>query len=276
MVAWLERLLPAGAGLLLGIFAAKLLTRLVLAALRKTKLEKSAYSLLAPILRWTLYVLVGLTVISWLGIDVTGIVALAGVLTLAISLAVQNALTNVMGGITVLYTKPFTAGDFVEIAGRSGTVREVGLTYTKLATADNKIVFLPNSEVVSAEIVNFSASGTRRVDICVSAAWDVPAERVLQALLEAGSVPTVLEEPAPFAGVEGYEEGVVRYVLQLWCLSGDYWTTLFAANRALQEAFCTYEIAVAAPHIHVHTDFLDDLTQKGHTVCGQKTAHSGP
>ena len=201
MVAWLERLLPAGAGLLLGIFAAKLLTRLVLAALRKTKLEKSAYSLLAPILRWTLYVLVGLTVISWLGIDVTGIVALAGVLTLAISLAVQNALTNVMGGITVLYTKPFTAGDFVEIAGRSGTVREVGLTYTKLATADNKIVFLPNSEVVSAEIVNFSASGTRRVDICVSAAWDVPAERVLQALLEAGSVPTVLEEPAPFAKI---------------------------------------------------------------------------
>lgn len=254
MGLWPAKLLATGAILIVGIVATKVLVRTVLAALRKTKLENNAYNLLAAILRWVLYLLVGLTAASWAGIDITGIVALAGVLTLAISLAVQNALTNVMGGITVLYTKPFTAGDFVEIADRCGTVREVGLTYTKLATPDNKIVSIPNSAVVSAQIVNFSASGTRRVDIAVSAAWDIPVETVVQALLEAGKVPTALENPAPFAGVEGYGDGAIRYVLQLWCLSGDYWSTLFAANRAVQEVFYTRGITVTCPHIHVHTD----------------------
>ena len=142
----------------------------------------------------------------------------------------------------------------METAGQSGTVQEVGLTYTKLATADNKIVSIPNSAVTSAEIVNYSVSGTRRVDISISASYDMPIEQVLEALREAGKVATALEDPAPFAAVKEYGESAISYVLQVWCKGEDYWTTLFDANKNVKAVFDEKNIAMTYPHINVHLD----------------------
>jgi small conductance mechanosensitive channel len=191
-------------------------------------------------------------VASRLGIDVTGVVALASVLTLAVSLALQNILANVIGGFTLLYTKPFSSGDFVEIAGQSGTVQEIGLSYTKLNTADNKVVSIPNSAVVAAEIVNYTVAGTRRVDVVISASYDTPVELVLETLKEAGRLPTVLSDIAPFAAVKNYGESSIEYVLQLWCASGDYWTTLFDAQRIIKAVFDAKGIEMTYPHLNVH------------------------
>lgn len=250
----LGKVLPAIIITVIGILAIQLLMKIVNTALEKSKLEKAAHSLIKSVLRIVLYSLLALIVASSLGIDVTGIVALASVLTLAISLSVQTALTNVIGGFTLLYTKPFVSGDFVEIAGQSGTVKEVGLTYTKLATADNKMVSIPNSAVVSAQIINFSVTGTRRVDITVSASYDAPAEKVLEALKEAAQVSTALQEPAPFAAVKNYGESAIEYVLQVWCASGDYWTTLFDANQNIKTVFDAKGITMTYPHLNVHLD----------------------
>ena len=250
----LNTVLPVVIILVVGILAIRLLMKIVDTALVKTKLDKVAHKLIKSLLQAVLYILLGLIVASRLGIDVTGIVALASVLTLAVSLSVQSALTNVISGFTLLYTKPFTAGDYVEIAGQSGTVQEVGLTYTKLATADNKIVSIPNSAVTSAEIVNYSVSGTRRVDISISASYDMPIEQVLEALREAGKVATALEDPAPFAAVKEYGESAISYVLQVWCKGEDYWTTLFDANKNVKAVFDEKNIAMTYPHINVHLD----------------------
>ena len=250
----LGKVLPAVIILVIGILAIRLVMKLVNTALEKSKLEKAAHSLIRSILRVALYILLGLIVASNLGIDVTGIVALASVLTLAVSLSVQNALTNVIGGFTLLYTKPFASGDFVEIAGQSGTVQEIGLTYTKLATADNKIISIPNSAVVAAEIVNYSVSGTRRVDVTVSASYNAPVETVLEALREAGAVPTAFDTPAPFAAVKNYGDSAIEYVLQVWCNGADYWTTLFAANQNAKAVFDAEGIEMTYPHINVHLD----------------------
>ena len=130
-----------------------------------------------------LYALLALIVASKLGIDVTGIIALASVATLAISLALQNALANVFGGFVLLSTHPFHSGDFVEIAGQSGTVEEIGMTYTRLATPDNKQVSIPNSAVVAAQIVNYTASGTRRVEVKVCASYTDEPQTVIDALI---------------------------------------------------------------------------------------------
>ena len=206
----LENLLPAVIIAALGILVIQLLRKTVSKILEKSKLEKAAHSLIKSVIAVVCYVLLALMVASRLGIDVTGVVALASVLTLAVSLALQNILANVIGGFTLLYTKPFSSGDFVEIAGQSGTVQEIGLSYTKLTTADNKVVSIPNSAVVAAEIVNYTVAGTRRVDVVISASYDTPVELVLETLKEAGRLPTVLSDHAPFAAVKNYGESVLR------------------------------------------------------------------
>lgn len=247
-------LLPAIIILVVGIFAIRLLMKLVTTALEKSKLDKVAHNLIKSLLQTVLYILLGLIVAEKLGFDTTGIVALASVLTLAISLSVQNALSNVIGGFTLLYTKPFKTGDFVEVAGQSGTIQTIGLTYTKLATADNKIVSIPNSAVVSAEIVNYTVSGTRRVDITVSASYDAAVDSVLEALREAGKVDTTLENPAPFAAVKNYGESAIEYVLQVWCTADNYWATLFGVNENIKVVFDAKGIAMTYPHLNVHLD----------------------
>lgn len=237
-----------------GILLIRVLLKAVHKLLEKSKLEKTAHGLIESALNVVSYVLLALIVASRLGIDVSGIVALASVLTLAVSLALQNILANVIGGFTLLYTKPFTSGDFVEVAGQSGTVQEISLAYTKLATGDNKIVSIPNSAVVAAQIVNYTVTGKRRVDVNVSASYDAPVEKVLEALREAGKVETALPEHAPFAAVKNYGESAIGYVLQVWSTADDYWTTLFALNERVKAVFDEKGIAMTYPHLNVHLD----------------------
>lgn len=246
--------LPAVIIAAVGILTVRLLVKLITAALEKSRLDKAAHGLIKSLLQSVLYVLLGLIVADKLGIDVTGIVALASVLTLAVSLSVQNALTNVIGGFTLLYTKPFAIGDFVEVASRSGTVKNIGLTYTKLATADNKIISIPNSAVVAAEIVNYTVSGTRRVDVEVSASYTAPMEQVLEALREAGTVATALNDSVPFAAVKGYGDSAICYLLQVWCRTEDYWTTLCQVNQNVKTVFDAKGIEMTYPHLNVHLD----------------------
>lgn len=248
----LNSILPAVIIVAVGILLTQLLGKTVGRILEKSKLEKAAHSLISSLVKVVCYVLLGLIVASKLGIDVTGIVALASVLTLAVSLALQNILANIIGGFTLLYSRPFTSGDFVEIAGQSGTVQEIGLSYTKLATGDNKIVSIPNSAVVAAQIVNYTVTGKRRVDITVSASYDAPVEQVLEALREAGRVPTAMADHAPFAAVTGYGDSAVEYILQVWCTAGDYWTTTFETNRNVKAVFDAKGIEMTYPHLNIH------------------------
>lgn len=248
------KILPTVIILIAGILAIRLLMDVVSRALEKSKLEKAAHSLVKSLLSTVLYVLLGLIVASKLGIDVTGIIALASVLTLAVSLAIQNALSNIIGGFTLLYTHPFHSGDYVEIAGQSGTVEEIGLTYTRLATADNKSVSIPNSTITSAQIINYTVLGTRRVDITVSASYDSPVDTVLACLLEAAQVPTMQPQPEPFAAVQEYGDSAIVYTLKLWSTAEDYWTTLFDTNKKIKEAFDAHGVVMTYPHLNVHLD----------------------
>ena len=250
----LSRILPALILLVLGLLAIRILLTLVNRILLRSKLEKAAHTLLRSVARIVLYVLLFLILASYLGIDVTSIVALASVLTLAVSLSVQNALTNVFGGFTLLCTHPFATGDFVEIAGQSGTVREIGLTYTKMATADNKLVAVPNSAVTAAQIINYTTLGRRRVEVAVSASYNAPVEKVLETLKEAAQVPGVYEDPAPSAVVVSYGDSAINYKLLLWCSSDDYWTCHFAATRKVKEVFDNAGIEMTYPHLNVHID----------------------
>ena len=250
----LGRILPFVVILVVGVLVIRLIMRIVNMALSKSHLEKAAHTLIRSLLRTVLWLLLGLMAASSLGIDVTGIIALASVLSLAVSLSVQNLLTNVIGGFTLLYTEPFHSGDFVQIASQAGTVKEIGMTYTKLVTGDNKVICIPNNAVVAAEIINYSATGTRRVDIALTASYDAPTEKVLAALYEAAKVEGVMEDPAPFAAVNKYGDHAIEYLLRVWSRSEDYWTVYFAIHEKVRKTFDDNGVEMTYPHLNVHLD----------------------
>ena len=238
----------------IGSLLIRIINRTFKKILEKSKLEKAAHSLILTLVKTVLYILLALILASSIGIDVTGIVALASVVTLAVSLALQNMLANVIGGFTLLYTHPFGAGDYVEIAGQSGSVREVGIAYTRLTTVDNKLVSIPNNAVVSSEIVNYSATGTRRVDINVTASYDADPDKVVAALLEAAKDDRVLADPAPFAGLTGYGESAISYTVRVWVKTEDYWDVYNKINRQALDTFRENGIEMTYPHLNVHLD----------------------
>ena len=240
--------------LVLGIFATRILLKILTKSLEKSRLEKAAYSLITSLAKAAMYILLGLIVASTLGIDVTSIVALASVLTLALSLALQNMVSNIIGGFTILYTHPFRSGDYVEIAGQSGTVQEINMTYTKLTTPDNKVVSIPNSAVVAAQIVNYNAEPTRRVEVTVSASYDVPTQKVIDALALAGTVDNALLDPAPMAVITGYGDSAINYSLRVWVKTENYWDVHFLVTQRVKQIFDEQNITMTYPHLNVHLD----------------------
>ena len=249
-----DRILTAVVVAVVGLLIIRIVMKIIKTALKKSKMEKAAHTLIRTLSKTVMHILLWLMVASALGIDVTGIVALASVLTLAVSLSLQNMLANIIGGFTLLYTHPFGSGDFVEVGGQSGTVQEVGMTYTKLTTADNKVVSIPNSAVVAAEIVNYTVSGTRRASITVTAAYSAPAQKVIQTLLETAEEPEILKDPAPSAVLTNYGESTVEYALRFWTKTEDYWTAYFRVNEKIKVAFDKNGIEMSYPHLNVHLD----------------------
>lgn len=245
-----NKILSAAITAVIGILVIRIILRVLKSAF--SKMDPAMSKLLLKVAKPVLYVLLALIVAASLGIDVTSIVALASVLTLAISLSLQSALSNIFGGFTLLNTKPFVEGDYVEIAGQSGTVKEVGLAYTRLATPDNKLIYIPNSAVVAAEIVNYSAAGTRRLAFDVSADYNADTEAVIAALLEAGNIPAALQDPAPFADINGYGEGTALYTLRIWTTGDDYWPAHHEVNRRIKAVFAEKGIAMSPKHLHIN------------------------
>ncbi len=241
-------------GLVIGILVIRILMKILRLSLDRSKLEKAAHTLITSLAQTALYILLGLIVASTLGIDVTSIVALASVLTLALSLALQNMVSNIIGGFTILYTHPFHSGDYVEIAGQGGTVQEINMSYTMLSTPDNKLISIPNSAVVAAQIVNYSASATRRVAVDISTDHSVPTQKVLDALVLAGTVDQALLDPAPAAVVAGYADTAIQYSLRVWVNTPDYWDVYFLLNQRIKTIFEEQGISMAYPHLNVHLD----------------------
>ena len=250
----IETILPAVLILAVGLLVIRVVKTIVRKVLNTSKLEKAAHSLIKSLVAVVLYLLLGLMVASRLGIDVTGIIAMASVLSLAVSLAVQNMLANVIGGFTLLYTQPFHSGDYVEVGAEAGTVMEIGMAYTKLQTPDNKMISIPNATVVAGDIVNYSITGTRRLDVNIRAEYEEDSQRVIDALLEAGEDPRVLADPAPCAVITGYSTDAVNYSLRVWTKTEDYWDVNFLINRRIRDSFAEKDIRIAYPRMHVQLD----------------------
>lgn len=231
----------------------KVLTKVLDRALGRSKLDLPLQRMIRSLLRGALWAVAAIIVLGCLGIEVTSLVAVLSVVGLAFSLALQNFLSNLAGGMQILASHPFALGDFVDAGGCSGTVAEIGMFYTKLTTPDNKLVQLPNSTIVSANIINFSAQSTRRVELRVSASYDAPTDQVAALLARlAADHPLVLDDPEPAVHVDEYGDNAVVYVMRIWCANADYWTVYYDLMDGFKPAFDSAGIEMTYPHVNVH------------------------
>lgn len=235
------------------LIVVKLLLRAVDKLLRRAGVDRSLYVFLKTTVKVILLFLTVLIVAGSLGIPVTSLIAVLSVAGLAVSLAVQNSLSNVAGGIQLLTSKPFKVGDYIEAGEIAGTVNEVGIFYTKINTPDNKLIQIPNSQIAGVKIINYTAEPQRRVDLTFSASYDAPAERVKEAILEVITAhPMTLDTPEPFVRASNYGDSAIEYTMRVWCATEDYWTVYFDCMEQVKAAFDRAGIEMTYPHLNVH------------------------
>ena len=247
----LASLLPALLYLVCGLLIIRFVMSALSRALKKSAIDRTLHRFILTILRIVLYFILFMTVAGALGIQITSFVALLSVAGLAISLSLQNVLSSASCGVMLLSVKPFKVGDYVEIGGVGGTVREIGFMHTKLAAPDNKIIYVPNNEVSTSKIINYTQEGKRRVDFVFTADYACPQEDVKRALREAvARFPKVLDDPAPFIRVSGYKEAV-EYTVRVWCNTEDYWELYSDIIEAVPEAYAAHGVEMNYPYLNV-------------------------
>ena len=248
----LAKILTAVALLAVCLLVTKLFLKGQDKLLARSKIDRSLHGLTRSFTKILLLFITVMVVAGSLGVDVSSLLAVLGVAGLAVSLALQDSLSNLASGINILLTKPFVVGDYVTAGSYSGTVQEIRIGYTKLVTPENQVIMIPNRTVTASVITNYSTEEKRRLDLTVTASYDAPTELVLEALREAAAVPQVLPgEPVP-ARLSNYGGSAISYTLRVWTSTADYWDAYFDILERVRAAFDQRGIEMTYPHLNVH------------------------
>lgn len=221
----------------LGIVVIKVLTHLLEKVLHKSKLNPTAIPLVVAVSRIFGYVLLGISIATSLNIvEPSSIVTALGAVGLAVSLAVKDSLSNLMGGVLLILFKTFKLGDYVELEGVGGTVIEIGMIHTILTTPDNKRILIPNGQVTNAKIINYSAEDTRRVDILLTIDRHSDIELAKKVLAETiAAHPMALADPEPAVRAEGHTELGTKLSCKVWTNRENYWTLYYDLTEAFKD-----------------------------------------
>lgn len=212
----------------IGLLVVKMICKLTNRYLSKSKLDPQVKKIIATVVKVLLYIVLVVAVVEILGVPMTSFTALIATCGLAIGLAFQGALSNLAGGFLILIFRPFKTGDYVEAAGTEGVVREIRIFYTKLTTLDNRVVLVPNGDLMGSNVTNFSAEKTRRVDLDFKITNDIDQDLVRKVLAEAAAkTQGVLTEPAPFARLTGVDDDTYIFTVRAWCETPSYWDVYF-------------------------------------------------
>ena len=250
----LGNILSAIVTLLVCLVVVRLLMKLVTKLVgRARRINDRLQKIILSAVKAALYVLTVIITAEALGVNTTSLTAIMSVLTLGITLAAEDILGNVAGGLVILSSRPFGIGDVIETAGTEGTVREITLNHTKIETYDGQIIMQPNKELSSSRIINYSTLGRRRVVRTVTASYDAPTEAVKAACLEAvAATPKVLSDPAPDVSLTTYGSSSIEYTVRCWTAVDDYWGAYHALNENLRSAFERNGVEMTYDHLNVH------------------------
>ncbi len=203
--------------------------------------ERFAFNLVTYILKFCVLLMAVTTV----GVETASLVALLGSIGFAIGLAFQGALSNFAGGILLLTQRPFSVDDFIDVVGKSGLVHSISILSTTLYTTDNKVITIPNGEIASNPITNYSKLDTRRVDLSISASYTENSERVLKvinAVVDKNEL--ILNEPERQVFLSGLKDSYVEYTIRVWTKTEDYWSVNNALLENIKIAFDREKIEI--------------------------------
>ena len=255
VVTWAPQIVGALAVLFFGWIFASWAKRVTRKALNKAQVDEILVPFIAGLVHVGLIVAVGITAITTLGVPAASFVAVIGAAGLAVALAFQGTFSNFAAGVMLLTFRPFDVGDFVEVGGTSGSVKEVGIFTCLLTTPDNVQIRVPNSSIFGQTIKNFSASDTRRIDLVIGVGYDDDlgvAVRTCQDVLAADS--RVLADPESVVAVSELGDSSVNMVVRPWVNAEDYWVARWDLTRALKENLEAAGCSIPYPQrdIHMH------------------------
>ena len=214
--------------LIVGLLVIKWIGKAMRKSFEKSKLAEPAKLVVQKTVKILLYIILIVGLIEILGVPMTSVAALIASGGLAVGLAFQGALANLAGGFMILIFKPFKIGDYIESTGAEGVVRDISIFYTKLLTLDNKQVLVPNGDLMSANVTNYSAEELRRIDQSFKITNDIDQELVKSVLLEAAKKTAgVLEKPEPFARLTEVDDDTYIFTVRAWCETAKYWDVYF-------------------------------------------------
>ncbi|MBP3309640.1 MAG: mechanosensitive ion channel [Ruminococcus sp.] len=249
----LPTLLMALAILVVGVLIAKIIARFISKALKKSNIDGAARSFLVSLIRILLYLVVLIMALTVLNVPMSSIITIFGAAGLAVSLAMQSCLSNLAGGFIILFSRPFIAGDTIEIDGSVGKVKEITILYTKIETFDCKIVFIPNGKVSDAKIINFTQTPTRRIDMKFDISYDSDYTRARALLLELiENERTILKNPEPVVRMSAHNDSTISIDVLVWVNNDDYSDTRYKIIESVKECFDRNGIDIPFNQLDVH------------------------
>lgn len=249
----LDRVLGAVIILAVGLLLIKIILYIARKALMKSRLDGAIYTFVLNSIKIILYLILIVVLLSQMQVPTAPLVTMLGAGGAAIALALKDSLGNIAGGLLILANKPFKKGDVIDAAGINGIVENIDLFVTTLKTYDNKVITIPNGNINTSVIVNYSREAIRRVDCSFSISYDsdlAKAKEVLKAVAE--SNPDIFKEPAPVIGVASHQDSAIKLDLKVWCETGKYYDVQYYLEEQVKLAFDKANISIPYPQMDVH------------------------
>lgn len=256
MLDYAPKLISALVVLIVGLIIIRMIVNGIRKGFEKKNFDITLQRFLVSMISILLKAALAITVIGMLGIQMTTFVAMLGAAGLAIGLALSGTLQNFAGGVILLILRPYRVGDFVEMQGHSGTVKEIQIFNTILTTPDNKTIIIPNSPISTGSMINFSTQPKRRVDFTIGIGYDDDIDKAREVILGViNNDERVHKDPEPFIAVSALADSSVNFVLRVWADSGDYWGVYFENLEAIKKALDANNISIPYPQrdVHLHT-----------------------
>lgn len=250
-------IISAIAILLIGLWVARIFTKLLIKILDKKDVDPTLTGFLSSALKFTLYLFVIIAAVGQLGVETTSFIAVLGAAGLAVGLALQGSLSNLASGIMLVIFKQIKVGQFIDGGGASGTVEKIGIFNTTLITIDNKVVYIPNSKLINDNIINYNEKETRRVDMVFGISYDddiARAKAIINSILNSDS--RIMKDPAPQVVVAKLDESCVNINVRPWVKTPDYWAVYFDMLELIKKRFDEEKITIPFPQrdVYVHNN----------------------
>jgi small conductance mechanosensitive channel len=252
-IAWGIKILGAIAVYIIGKWLAKALTKLFRKMLERSNTDITLVKFLGDLVYFGLIVLVIIAALGTLGVNTTSFAAIIGAAGLAVGLALQGNIANFGAGVVILFLRPFKVGDFVEAGGAVGVVDTIGIFKTTFKTGDNRVIIVPNSNIIGGNITNYSREAIRRIDLVIGVGYEDDLKLVKSTLEEIlNNHPKVLKDPAPAVALAELADSSVNFNVRPWVKSEDYWGVRSELLETIKTTFDEKGINIPYPQMDVH------------------------